>query len=201
MKWLRSTFHPRHLIWLALGAALFGAWDTYQRSGPAVTYETVVEQGIAVRGGFMELVVDRVRTKVCPTRETRILIRNEAVAGETMPVVIPLSETGLIWPQLGPSKYTVLVPLPGNLPTGEWNTQTISTDYCHWWNALIGGHTRVSAEVPIRVQNPPRATAPTTLQTAAPVIVVPPPDVTEPAPRPAAPVRRNPLVPDGRFLP
>jgi hypothetical protein len=133
-----------------VGGVMVLVVSTLAERGSPVSYQSVTQAApISIRAGYVAVMIDRTRTKVCASRNTRILIRDEMIGGQKTPVILPLNETGSVFPFKGRGRFVLLVPLPSNLPPGAWSTQTIVTDYCHWWDFLTGGTVRLSPLIPI----------------------------------------------------
>ena len=139
----------------------------FSKGPPAIVINIHETDGVAVRGGWLELDVTLLRTKICDARVERWLWR-ETPGGRTwvpMPAVAspptPLDVE---------THYRVWLPVPGNIPAGEWHYMSRTHDECQPPWSLASEVVRESADVPVTILDPP--------QSAPAQVVIPPGPIT-----------------------
>ena len=144
-------------------------WYASQR--PSIIVTSVREaDGVAIRGGWMELNVTVNRTRLCKIDVDRWLWReNEQGQRVWVPlahVASPPTELGVL------TTYQVWLPVPGNIPTGKWHYLSRSRDDCTaaWLSSTT---VRESPDVPVLVIDPTASEPAQIVVPAGPVTMMP----------------------------
>jgi len=126
----------------------------YFGNQPAVIVQDVHEvDGVAVSGGFLDLVAHINRVRSCPTHVERWLWRDTNIAGEIMRQWVPLAGPDAPPSPIGHGeKYTISLPLPNNISPGRWWYYSRSRDDCSFWPGLWSASFRETTNVPVVVQ-------------------------------------------------
>lgn len=108
------------------------------------------DAAVPLPGAYFGTLINRTRNRVCQVHSTQVIFTRQLIDGKMIDVVLPLEDTGLFWPKLGQNTLVRLARKPTDLPfKGPWFTMTVSTDECHLWDMIFGGHVRESTPVPV----------------------------------------------------
>lgn len=162
------------LIFVVLMALTgFGAGYYFTWRAPVVVRDVREVDGVAVRGGWLDLEVALVRNRLCDTRVERWLWQFQKDGLRRwvqLPEVAAPPATSL-----GDAHYVLSLPIPGSIPSGKWHYVSRSRDDCgspfSFWTPTL----RDSKEIDITIADP-TADHPTELVVPAmPVTLLPGP--------------------------
>lgn len=165
---LITGFGATAFIALMSAVGIASGWYASQR--PAIIVTSVQEaDGIAIRGGWMELNVSITRGRLCATTVDRWLWRDTEKGRTWVPlplVASPPTEIGVL------TSYQVWLPVPGNIPTGRWHYLSRSYDDCtaSWLSAKT---VRESPDVPVMIIDPTAREPAQIVVPAGPVTMMP----------------------------
>lgn len=108
----------------------------------AITQKPVLEvsneQVIKQQGAYIGIVVDRTRSSYCALHPARILFKYDTVDNQQIPVILPVPANNFVWADLQQKKFEVLIPIPQDLPPGDWYVQSEWQDNCRWYQMFTG---------------------------------------------------------------
>lgn len=138
------------LIGLVLGAALVVVLDL---RAPVQIGDIREVDGVAVRGGRLDLLVRMDRAQDCTNVTTRFLWTWTEVEGQRVRKFVSLgSATMGVLPVMGRDQRFVLsVPLPPDLPEGEWFYRSRAVDTCFSLFQLPVSTARETPDIPVRI--------------------------------------------------
>jgi hypothetical protein len=104
-------------------------------------------------GHYVGVEVDHTRTSYCELRPQRFLFtQNDSF---DVPVVYPIPTANyFIWPHIGRVHIIVLIPIPTDLPPGNWFIQSVADDDCHWYSGLLGTSLIISKPLALKGMSP-----------------------------------------------
>jgi hypothetical protein len=102
---------------------------------------------------YIGIVIDRTRTNWCELQTSRVVYQSYNYQGEQVPMFFALPVSSFIWPELGREKIIALIPLPKDLPSGNWQLESEKIDNCNWFNLFIGNRLIVTKPVAIKLGN------------------------------------------------
>lgn len=147
-----------------------GGWWFAQR--PPLVLRGVHEvDGVAVRGGWLDLDFRLLRTRVCDAKVERWLwqpLRDDPDGRRWVQLpesANPPTETGV------EAHYVLSLPIPGNVPAGDWNYFSRTRDDC--WFSLMQPKVRDSGDIPVHVVNPSAGAPAQVVAPPGPVIIMP----------------------------
>lgn len=151
-SWARSLWAGA-LSGVLLG--LFGGAFIISAFGgpPPVTIREVREvNGVALRGGRLDLLFTGDRTRQCPVVTSRYLWRWAEVDGEPIRQFVPLgtSLSGLT-PVGGNKRILLSLPVPPDMPEGEWFYWSRSTSECPRLFGLSYSAVYQTPDIPVRI--------------------------------------------------
>jgi hypothetical protein len=147
---------------VGLGALLFVLHQ------PAIEVQSLQENdGVAVRGGTIDLVATVDRTRLCESSSSRYLWRWIDWKGKRIRQFVPISApSGSPAVDVGESQFMLSLPVPPGVEDGSWFYRSNTADHCPWLPHFItGASERQSADVPVKVVDgklvlPPAPTPP-----------------------------------------
>lgn len=116
---------PSIACWFLGGTFVVVYMNTRPTGHTMTLYE---DDGVAVVGGKLTLVVDRVQERFCETKTQRWLYRDAAIRGEVMPVFVNLGAVPSPPIPLGRTRYALELTLPIDIEPGSYH-YTSRTDY------------------------------------------------------------------------
>lgn len=151
---------------IGLGAGYYFAWRA-----PVIVRDVHEVDGVAVRGGWLDLEVMLTRNRVCDTRAERWLTQTQEdglqrwvqLAEVASPPTVPRGDV----------RYVLSLPIPGNLPPGKWRYLSRIKEDCGSPISLWGPTIRDSSGVDITIVNPPLDHPAEVVAPAAPVTILP----------------------------
>ena len=106
--------------------------------------------GVAIRGGTLDLVANMVRHRTCPADTQRWLWRTRVIDGKAGTQWMPLPAT--VMPTLAADGPTMLtIPLPFQVESGDWKYRAVTTERCSWLPGPLGDHVEQSEDTPVRI--------------------------------------------------
>lgn len=140
------------LAGLGLGAGV--AFWTLTR--PVVAIQDIKEaDGVAIRGGWLELAVTSISQRDCYTHVERWFWRPKAGGNPGDRDWVQLPGTGRPPPVVGvESRVTIYIPIPGNIPAGDWHYFSRSRDECTSAFSLASAP-RDSPDILVTITDPP----------------------------------------------
>ena len=137
-------------IGLVLGAALVVVLDL---RAPVQIGDIREVDGVAVRGGRLDLLVRMDRAQDCVNVTTRFLWTWTEVDGQRVRMFVSLgSATMGVLPLVGKDQRFVLsVPIPSDLPEGEWFYRSRAVDTCLGLFQIPVSTARETPDIPVRI--------------------------------------------------
>ena len=161
------------LFALTLGWVLSFVMMQYLQPPPVRLLSETEEDGVAFRGGRIELEVHRHVNRVCTSHADRVLRRYEVRHGKSILVIVPLGLRSQVLVPVGVERYIVSLDLPGNIATGQWSYVARVSYECpvlHWlWTPTPIQTT----DIPIMVQDTPATSRAPVIVQPGPVTIVP----------------------------
>lgn len=138
------------LIGLVLGAALVGMLDLRV---PVQVGDMREVDGITARGGRLDLLVHMDRAEPCVNLTTRFLWTWTEVDGQRMRMFVPLGSASMgVSPLAGKDQRFVLsVPIPPDLPEGEWFYRSRVVDTCPGLFQFPVSTLRETPDIPVQI--------------------------------------------------
>ena len=153
-SWVRS-------LWIgALGGVVVGLLGgaalvlAISEAPPVAVREAREVDGVALRGGRLDLLFTIDRTRDCPVTTSRYLWRWLKVDDVPVRQFVPLS-TSFNAPPLADEagRIVISLQLPPELPEGEWFYGSRSVDYCGSFINFLNPSIRQTPDIPVRIIN------------------------------------------------
>ncbi len=140
---------------VALGLVVGTALASYShRTAPVVITGMHEADGIALRGGMIDLVMTTDRSRFCPSETQRYLWRWTEIEGEQTRQFVPLVQTAAP-PGSGSGRVMLSIPVPLPVAPGEWFYRAITIERCSWLPAPLRPYVWRTPDVAVRIGNPP----------------------------------------------
>jgi hypothetical protein len=170
------------VTFLLCGPIFFGTM-LWMGSQPAVVVTDLSEEdGVAIRGGMLDLHGVVQRSRICPVRVERWLWQPVLDADGT-PQLGRDGKPRTRWVGLdhdaspplpvGQEDYIVEIPVPPQVEPGLWYYRGRAQEQCSWLARVAGLKLRDTHDVPVRIENPSAAEPATAVIPPAPVELVP----------------------------
>jgi hypothetical protein len=123
-----------------------------EAAGAPVTIVSIHEiDGIAVRGGRIELMFDRRQSRSCPAIVDRQLWRWQEVEGRRVQHIVPLPSISAPITQPGATHVLLSIEVPGSIAPGDWFYVSRTTYDCPWMVWFGSGTQTRSPDVPVTI--------------------------------------------------
>jgi len=164
---LATTFGAIAFCLMMTGAGVMGGFLASRRP-PLVLYDVHEADGVALRGGWMDLDISLTRHRLCDAHVERWLWQD--VNGvrrwvPLLPVANPPTPIGV------ETTYRLSLPVPVNIPSGQWHYFSRTRDECASPLSLARETVRDSGDVPVLILDPPDQAAAEIVAPSDPVIM------------------------------
>lgn len=157
-----------------VGASSVMLLMTWESRVPPVSVQSVSEyDGVALRGGMLEIHVKLRRSRYCPADIQRMLWRWVDTDHGRLREIVPLSNTSAVAIENGFDDYILAMPLPGSIASGQWYFSTYHHDRCGLLDWLFPERVQRTIDVPVHVADPDEHSPPAVVVNPAPVLIVP----------------------------
>ena len=153
--------------------ALAGFWAGYYFTwrAPVVVQDVHEVDGVAVRGGWLDLEVTLVRNRVCDTRAERWLWQDQPDGVQRWVQLPELATPPTI--AHGSAHYVLSLPIPGAIPAGKWHYRSRVREDCGSPVNLWGPTVRDSKEVDVTITDPTQEHPAEIVSPVMPVTILP----------------------------
>ena len=126
---------------------------------PPITIRAAREvDGVAVRGGRLDLLFTVDRTRDCPATTSRYLWRWVEVDGTSVRQFVPLGTSPSVSTLVGESNSIIIsISIPPDLTEGEWFYWSSSINYCYGILSSIRPILHQTPNIPVRIAALPQA--------------------------------------------
>lgn len=125
---------------------------------PPVTIRAAQEvDGVALRGGRLDLLFTIDRTRDCPATTSRYLWRWLEVDGTSLRQFVPLGTSASASTLIGENNRVMIsLSLPSDLPEGEWFYWSRSVSYCYGILSNLRPIIHQTPNIPVHITAPPQ---------------------------------------------
>lgn len=119
-------------VTLGLGLVVgLGVAASRQQGVPVVITDMHEADGVAARGGMIDLVLKTQRNRFCPSETQRWIWRWIEIDGQKARQFVPLVVTGAA-PVAGDGWVMLSIPVPSGMQPGDWFYRSITVERCSW---------------------------------------------------------------------
>lgn len=142
---------------------------------PLVVKDVHEADGLAVRGGYIDLSFTVTRTRECPARIERWLWQWTGEGERRIKRWVQVDASGANPPiNLGNMQtYMLAVPIPGGVTAGKWHYWSRTRETCVWTSWLYGENIRDSGDIPVEILEPTAQSPAQVITQSAPVLILP----------------------------
>lgn len=142
---------------------------------PVIVTDVHETDGLAIRGGYIDLSFTITRTRDCPARIERWLWQWASEGEQRIKRWVQVDASGANPPMTfgNTETYVLAIPIPGGVTAGKWHYRSRTRETCPWTSWLYGENIRESKDIPIEIRDPNAQSPVQVITQPAPVLILP----------------------------